>query len=337
MQVDGIYYAKNQSLSKEVTLRLSDFGVTIYESGKTLAQYSRYQQGQQISGLPVDLNFEDGSRFVPHDPTHRWPCESKIDAMIESVEKHKVALLGCVIASVFLVWALFFKVIPGAATVTAKALPDSVVQSMSEQSLKAIEWAYLEPSQLKSEHQQHINAMWDDHIALIQDPPVNLKLHFYSAPDIGANAFALPDGQVILTDELALLLEDNDTALLSVLLHEIGHVEHQHGITLAAQSAGASVALALLFGDLEGFAEVIIGTGSTVLQQQFSRDMERQADTYALEQLSALGYSPAAFADAMRALAQAHDVEDENSSHLMRYLSSHPSMQERIKRAEDSQ
>ncbi|WP_462157811.1 M48 family metallopeptidase [Pseudoalteromonas sp. GB56] len=337
MHVSGIYYPKNQSQSKDVELRLSELGVTLYEYGTVLAQYSEYQQGQQISGLPVEISFEDGSRFVPHSCSHRWPSQSSWDAWVEKIERHKLALLSCVIVSAVFVWLLFFKIIPNGAAVAAKALPDSVKQTTSEQTLKAIELVYLEPTQLDSHQQQHIQSLWQSHIKRIENPPPNLILHHYQAPEIGANAFALPDGQVVLTDELARLLKDNDTALLAILLHEIGHVEYQHGITLAAQSAGASVALALLFGDLEGFAEIVLGTGSTLLQQQFSRDMEREADSYALEQLSQLGYSPTAFAEAMQALAQEHKMDSELGNTLLQYMSSHPSVSERIERANQAQ
>jgi Zn-dependent protease with chaperone function len=52
-----------------------------------------------------------------------------------------------------------------------------------------------------------------------------------------ANAFALPNGRVVVTDELVELLKNDSDALRAVLLHEIGHVQHHHSIRLAAQAA----------------------------------------------------------------------------------------------------
>ncbi|WP_105255050.1 M48 family metallopeptidase [Pseudoalteromonas sp. T1lg75] len=340
MQVTGFYYLRNQSHSTEVTLWLTQDSsceqVRIYNGDELLVQFDQYRQGQQISGLPVELVFIDGSRFVPHNSAHRWPSESTWDRLLERIEKHKTAVLGCVLASAALAWLLFFKIIPASAAVVARSLPDSVVHAASEQTLKALEYVYLEPTNLDDAQQTHIRTLWQNHIAKMDQAPEHLVLHFYSAPEIGANAFALPDGQVVLTDELALILKDNDTALLAVLLHEIGHVHHQHGLTLAAQSAGSSVTLALMFGDLEGFAEIIMGTGSALIQQQFSRDMERQADTFALEQLSQLGYHRSAFAEAMQALAQAHGMDERQQDSLWDYLSSHPAISERIERANNT-
>ena len=336
MQVTGVYYLHKQSQSVHATLWLCDAGVQLLSDDELIAQFDDYQQGQQITGLPVELTFADGSRFVPHDAQHRWPSESRWDKALEAIERHKLALCVCVLAAALLCWALFFKIIPSTAATVARALPEPIVHAASEQSFEAVKYLYLEPSELSDARKQHIRTLWHNHIKKIENPPSHLQLHFFSAPKIGANAFALPDGQVVLTDELADALKENDTALLAVLLHEIGHVEYQHGLTLAAQSAGASVSLALLFGDLQGFAEIIMGTGSTLLQQQFSRDMERQADDYALRELKRLGYSSKAFAEAMKALAQAHELDPQQDSQW-EYLSSHPAISERIERAQQAQ
>ena len=71
-------------------------------------------------------------------------------------------------------------------------------------------------------------------------------------------------------------------------------------------------------------------------QQGFSRDMEREADTFALTQLESLGYSSNDFADAIEALQESHTSENEHLekvNDLLEYLSSHPSAQERIDNA----
>ena len=52
---------------------------------------------------------------------------------------------------------------------------------------------------------------------------------------------------MVVTDELVTLLADKPDALLAVLLHEAGHVQHQHGLKLLAQSTATTMLLALIF------------------------------------------------------------------------------------------
>jgi Zn-dependent protease with chaperone function len=51
----------------------------------------------------------------------------------------------------------------------------------------------------------------------------------------GPNAFALPSGDIVLTDEMVRLLDDED-AVMGVLAHELGHL-HQHHITRRVEGA----------------------------------------------------------------------------------------------------
>ena len=59
-----------------------------------------------------------------------------------------------------------------------------------------------------------------------------------------ANAFALPAGQIIMTDELVELAE-NDDQIYAGLLHEMGHVEMKHGIRRLLNDAGVAALIAL--------------------------------------------------------------------------------------------
>ncbi|MBD1583016.1 M48 family metallopeptidase [Pseudoalteromonas sp. S16_S37] len=156
------------------------------------------------------------------------------------------------------------------------------------------------------------------------------RLGFYRSEFFGANAFALPHGQIVVTDELILKLTQYDDALRAVLLHEIGHVEHSHSVKIAAQTAGTTVALAIVFGDLQGIVDFALGVGTTIMQQQFSQGMERQADDYALQSLLKLGYQPEHFATALEIISQG-TIDD--SHPWSKYLSTHPQVKSRIEKA----
>ena len=139
------------------------------------------------------------------------------------------------------------------------------------------------------------------------------------------------------------------------LLHEMGHVEHRHIIRIAAHSIATSVFIAFIFTDMEGLTDLILGTATSLTDQAFSREMEADADTFAINALKSNQESPVHLAEALAALRDSHgkgkssdDVdqstsEDSDSEEtkkkvkkLLKYLSTHPAIEERIQHARDA-
>ena len=255
---------------------------------------------------------------------------------MERLEKSKWVILAAVIFTPLFMWLVLYKAVPAIAVYSVDTLPRNVVEQMGEQSFTLIKKIALDPSELPAEQQTKVQAHFTSMLnALSLDQSV-YRLSFYKSDSFGANAFALPHGRIVVTDDLANLLADKPNALKAVLLHEMGHVVHQHSVRITAQSAASTIVLAVVFGNLEGVAEVALGTGASFAQQGFSRDMEREADSFALTQLESLGYSSNDFADAIEALQESHTSENEHLekvNDLLEYLSSHPSAQERIDNA----
>jgi Zn-dependent protease with chaperone function len=75
------------------------------------------------------------------------------------------------------------------------------------------------------------------------------SLNFRKGGSIGPNAFALPDGSLVLTDELVELAA-NDEAVLGVLGHEIAHVEGEHTLRQLYRAAGVAGFIMLIGGDI---------------------------------------------------------------------------------------
>lgn len=334
MRVYGTYYYPKQSRSSAAFLDYTPQSVSIWVDNRQIANHQQWQKAEKLQGLPSDLLFADGSRFVPDDCDFYWPNTSKAEKLTHSLEQNRLLLLGCLLGSILLVWLLLTRGIPAVAVYAVKVVPQSVLQHTSEQVLYAMEKTTLDPSQLPQKQQQHLRQLWQQHLAQLPLKQSHYQLLFYHSDVMGANAFALPSGQVVITDQLAELLKNNDTALLAVMLHEIGHVEHHHGVRLTAQSAIGAITFALVFGDLEGIAEIVLGTGSTLLEQRFSRDMEREADDFSLTHLQKLGYSKHAFAEAMSLIAKQHS-DNEALPEWLEYFSSHPSFKERIEKTKN--
>jgi Zn-dependent protease with chaperone function len=142
----------------------------------------------------------------------------------------------------------------------------------------------------------------------------------------------------VVTDELVALLADREDMLLGVLGHEIGHVQHRHGMRMLIQATLLGAVSSAVWGDfssLLALAPVVLG------QSAYSRDFERQADESAIAFLRANHLSPNVMADFFERLVakqRADQTSDQSkntskkASLLGIALASHPADAQRIER-----
>ena len=337
MKILGTLYPAGSSKAVTCSAVVFDSKLMLnHEGGKQESyDFASTVLGEPIFGHSQEITFGDGSRFLPEDVKFRWPTKRKRLKLVEKLEQNLFAVLGAIILSPILIYGILFKAVPEFAVQTYDLVPNAVVQEMGEQSMFAIEKAVLEPTTLSAKEQQIVTKLWDDSLQKLSLPADQFKLSFYQSDFFGANAFALPHGQIVVTDDLVKSMQEHPLALQAVMLHEIGHVEQQHSIRMAAQAAAGAIAFAMIFGDLEGFAEVLLGTGSTILQQRFSQDMEKEADEYALQHMKQHGIDPKEFAKALEIIVEQAGIELENDKEgaWSKYLSTHPSIKSRIEYA----
>ncbi|KAF7783696.1 hypothetical protein PRUB_a3532 [Pseudoalteromonas rubra] len=330
--IKGYFYLPNSSRVQEAYARLSDEHIAIYAKDECVFESTQtaLNVAAHLPGQASELTFADGARFVPHDVAYRWPFQQRKSALLARLESNLALILCALVATPVLLYALLFKLVPGIAVTAVQAMPDTVVEQMGQQSMVLIERTVLSPSELSAQEQQAVFTLWHDTVSQLGLSAEKYRIDVYRSDHFGANAFALPHGQVVVTDELARRLADHPEALRAILLHEIGHVERMHSVRLASQAAVASIAIAMLVGDMDIVAEVVLGSGSALMDLQFSQNMEWEADNYALMQLERLGYSGEDFAQALESLVP---LDEEQSQSWLKYLSTHPSLQERIEHA----
>nr|WP_252728472.1 M48 family metallopeptidase [Alteromonas sp. C1M14] len=188
----------------------------------------------------------------------------------------------------------------------------------------------LEPSSLSAAEQQRIQVHFSQVLANIHTQHDPFTILFRQGNAMGPNAFALPDGTIVFTDEIILLVDKQQDLLDAILLHEIGHVEHNHAMQLVAESLFTTVIISTYFGDVSGALDLFMGVGSTVVHNQFSQKHEWEADNYAISQLHQLSREPDTFAQAMKKLATLMPTTNEN---LSQWFSTHPHIDARIDNA----
>jgi predicted Zn-dependent protease len=135
-----------------------------------------------------------------------------------------------------------------------------------------------------------------------------------------ANAFALPSGQIYVTNGLLGLTRSSDE-LMAVLAHEMGHVQAHHALRLSLRIGGSSAVFGFLLGDFTGSAAVF-AIGQALMGTAFSREFEREADELSVPIMRNLGVSPQMLAQMLARL------ENEQRPHNI--LATHPLTSERL-------
>lgn len=124
----------------------------------------------------------------------------------------------------------------------------------------------------------------------------NLPYRFYLVNSEQINAFALPGGPVFITRGLLLKLE-NESQLVGVLAHELGHINARHHARFLEKMTALNILLnivAIVVADKPyGQALIQFGEiGGQLLALKFSRDQEREADRLGIEFTVKSGYDP---------------------------------------------
>jgi Zn-dependent protease with chaperone function len=227
-------------------------------------------------------------------------------------------------------WAFIQYGVPALAARIAMHLPTSLDDRLGRESLELLDGKLFKPSQLPMAQQQEIRNNFNRLIADLPDRQ-RYRLEFRTGgKTIGANAFALPSGIVVMTDELVAISE-NPNELTAVLAHEVGHVVNRHALRLVLQSSASALVMFGLLGDVSSMSSMVANMPVLLTQAKYSRSHESEADDYAFNWLEAHSIAPHYFADILARLEKQHGGDNGNA---MSYFSSHPNTKERMRRAQ---
>jgi len=294
---------------------------------------------------PLVLRLGDATCEVPYGP-ERQALLAALGYRKSAVERWQArwpAVLLALVLLLALLGAGFIWGVPAAAEFIAARLPASVDAKLGRAALAGLEaQGMLAPSRLSDDLIAQVEALLPRALGEPQSahPRVPVRLLVRASDALGANALALPDGTIIVTDAMVRLALDGDNELdddgkadlLGVIGHEVGHIERRHATRAMTGSSLTAAVSATLFGD---FSAVAAGLPAVLTQMRYSRAMELEADDFAIGVLRRNGLEPGALADTLEALERAHPGEDKLPRWLKRsmtYLSTHPATAERIAR-----
>jgi Zn-dependent protease with chaperone function len=261
------------------------------------------------------------------------------------LENHLAWVFASLIATVFAGWLFLQFGVPKLAEYVAKATPPSMENQIGKQALDSVDKLYFSPSKAVPARKASITVALNDLCKVIKNCP-SYQLEFRDGGVVGANAFALPGGYMVVTDQL-ITLSKNDTEIVAVLAHELGHVKRRHTLRQSLQGVLSGLILAAITGDVSSVAS---GLPAALMQTKYSRSHETEADSFALNALQKACLPPRAFADILQRLQNQSDAEIGNkdvknnqsaqksqskspktTNSVSEMLSTHPDTLERIK------
>lgn len=208
---------------------------------------------------------------------------------------------------------------PWAATQLTRLVPLRWETTLSSEALEQMDGDVLKPSRLAKERQEQLLKEFESLVAAM--PPALRRYHGYAPTyslqfrrGMGANAFALPGGTIVVTDglvETASREKIGDDAIVGVLAHEIGHVAHRHTTRMVVEQGVLQTGLGLALGDVSS----IVSMGSTMLTGlAYRRSHEREADCFAIALLKHSNMPTAPMGELLLAMAAERDAKDRNGS-----------------------
>jgi len=245
--------------------------------------------------------------------------------LLESRWKSAVACLLLLLLSVA---AFILYGVPLLAARAADSVPQDLMEKITRQTLGILDKQFLEPSELSQARMSEIDTLLKG-IASEVDPRTRYQLGFRKGGPLGPNAFALPSGLILVTDELV-ALSCNDRELAGLLVHEITHVKRRHALRHILQSTGVFVLIATLAGDIVSITSLAASLPAVLIESGYSRKFEAEADREAGLYLIKKGWGTKPYRDLLGRLAKSHPEHPG-----MSLFSTHPRTAERIEKLRD--
>ncbi len=297
----------------------------------------------RLGNIPREFVFADGGLFVS-------PQNQQIDIVLKTLKSdsglsliHRLeSNIGLVLSSVVLAllfgWLTVTQGIPRAADMMADNIPEVMAEQFDQQ-MTVLDSTLFDPSNLPDTEQERVRQLFQPY--LDQHSQLNPKLHIRSG--IGVNALAFPGGDIVFSDEL-IQRAANDQQLVSVLFHELGHLQHRHFLRRTLQDSMLVILLLFVVGDIESL-DMVMGIPALLADLSYSRDFEREADLFALQQMHSNDLDLEAFGTMMLLLSATDEGQEEMQEKdkaseydfgaLEGFLSTHPRSEDRAAMVEE--
>lgn len=344
--INGYFYIEGSAAREAAFLSTNDMGryaIELEDGRVHRGELSHLKVSERLGNVERKVTLEDGSVFATLDNNAidiLFQNKQKINTFVHYLETHLQWIALAVILTLVTAFSFFKWGVPWASEKIAHALPYKTNELIAKGSMSFLDEYMFEESTLSQDKLDAMRLHFKEKLALLSvedEEEIEYKLHFRSWNMDNTeipNALALPSGDIILTDKFIQIAANQDE-IDSVLLHEMGHVVHRHGLEMLIEGTFITVAVTMMTGDGTGMGDMGIGLGSALVSSAYSRGHESEADLYAFKKMLKAGIDPKSFSNIMKRMTTymsedySHSKEKKEDE-ILDYFSSHPSTQKRI-------
>jgi predicted Zn-dependent protease len=328
VNVTGRYFDGQTSAATEATLEFGGDALTIRGLPQDLVvPIARIDISDRIANVARRVYLPGGATFETpdNDAMDRARDAAGLrprSAFVHWLESRWPIAIAALASVVLMAFAFLRWGIPAVADWTARVLPPEVDGAIGSGTLDLLDRYVFLASDLTIERQRELEARFARMTGALHDGH-EYRLEMRDGRRLGANAFALPSGIVVVTDQLV-AMSKNDDEIVAVLAHEIGHVRGRHALRQMLQAAGVSVMSVTLLGDVNSITGVLNAT-PVLLNASNSREFEAEADGFARQWMRTHGVAESSFDAILCRLGDDH-TEGEHD-----FFASHPRTSERAR------
>jgi beta-barrel assembly-enhancing protease len=159
----------------------------------------------------------------------------------------------------------------------------------------------------------------------------NIPWKFIVLDTDGVNALAAPGGYIHVTRG-ALSLMKNESELADVLGHEIIHVTEKHTIRAIQKNKAIQIGASETLANSPSLLNKMVDKATEAVMAGFGRNEELEADDKGIAVAAAAGYDPKGLGNFLTTIAE----RNKNSTSKQGLFASHPEMDERLKKADQT-
>jgi Zn-dependent protease with chaperone function len=289
----GVYYDGRQGKGHSVTMHLDGIQLRIVGDGIDRTVTLRDLQWPERTRHGVRIAHLQGGGSVQSTDSDAWDAWSRSaglhDSLIVRLQQSWRAVAVSVVALVALIVGLQQWGVPAAARVIVALTPRTVDAAIGDYTLAALDEQLMQPSALPARQAVQLQQALAKAVAGMPAGSVPQWQLVLRASKLGPNALALPNGTLIVTDDMVKMVDGNEDVLVGVLAHELGHVQHRHGMRMLLQVAALGAIAGAVVGD---FSSLLASVPMLMGQASYSRQAEQEADAMAVDVLRHANLSP---------------------------------------------
>jgi Zn-dependent protease with chaperone function len=314
VQLSGRYFPPGASRYHQANARAdansgTEDVLTIFSEDDTklsAAPIGIVEVSSRLGNLPRRFTFPSGALFECDDNDAAENLlahfgEGERGGILHRLERSWRLALGAVVFTVISGIGFIYFGVPLTASFLANRTPLSVDQFIGEETLQTLDAAFFVPTELSEADQARAQILFARIARQSVRGEDSYRLLLRGSPIIGPNALALPDGTIILTDELWELREHDDE-VVGVFAHETAHVDRRHSLQSVYRAAIVPAAIALVTGDPTQIAQMATILPGILVQAAYTRSLEQEADDDAVILLDRIGVAPSRMADLLERL-----------------------------------